>query len=115
MLTQGVTLETPPEFLVGCGCIPGQRCTLDGGCSCIAEQTVQAGGVVYDKHGRLRTKPGMPVYECNSACSCPADCSNRVVQRGISVRTSTLRCAHRASRGHCRPRAHSKPRARHAR
>ena len=42
--------------------------------------------VRYDKHGRLRVQPGMPVYECNAACACPPDCNNRVVQRGISVR-----------------------------
>ena len=83
---EGVCLEMPPEFLVGCtsdGC-----CSLAGGCTCCAEQVEQTGNVVYDAHGRLRKsfQFGTHIYECNAACACPPECSNRVVQRGISKR-----------------------------
>ena len=58
-------------------------CTSAGGCSCILDQLEQSGRVAYDENARLCVKPGTPVYECNAACSCPGDCGNRVVQRGI--------------------------------
>lgn len=32
----------------------------------------------------MQAAPGMPLYECNSACNCSSTCRNRVVQRGIS-------------------------------
>ena len=33
----------------------------------------------------------MPIYECNSACTCPAHCRNRIVQRGISQRIQVFK------------------------
>lgn len=109
---EGVCLETPAEFLVGCGCEEGPPvadkgaaikarkpawCSLDGGCSCCHEQVVQSGGVVYDGNGRLRKSYifGNPIYECNAACACGEACGNRVVQRGISKRIQVFKTRHK--------------------
>jgi histone-lysine N-methyltransferase SUV39H len=47
------------------------------------------GRFAYNKDGRLRPDlvswAGTPIWECNSNCSCTADCSNRVVQKGRTV------------------------------
>ena len=97
---EGVCLETPPEFLVGCTCEDnvaaaerGAWCGLDGGCTCLHEQVVQSNGVVYTSAGRLvpAFQFGTPIYECNAACACPGTCSNRVVQRGIAARLQVFK------------------------
>lgn len=31
----------------------------------------------------MRLRAGLPIYECNSRCSCGYECPNRVVQKGI--------------------------------
>ena len=75
----------------------GGVCTLDGGCSCCAEQVVQSGGAVYDAHGRHKKSYvfGNPNFECNAACTCGDACGNRVVQRGISKRLEVFKTKHK--------------------
>ncbi|RXG51198.1 Histone-lysine N-methyltransferase Su(var)3-9 [Armadillidium vulgare] len=34
---------------------------------------------------------GTPIYECNKACSCSAECTNRVVQNGRKVGLAIFR------------------------
>jgi hypothetical protein len=51
----------------------------------------------YLDDGRLRDDwpTGVPIYECNTRCTCDEDCRNRVVQRGSDVKLEvfkTLRC-----------------------
>ncbi|KAL7644709.1 UNVERIFIED_CONTAM: hypothetical protein RMT77_004522 [Armadillidium vulgare] len=45
----------------------------------------------YNKNGRLRVSLGTPIYECNKACSCSAECTNRVVQNGRKVGLAIFR------------------------
>ena len=45
----------------------------------------------YTLAGKIRIPPGNPIYECNSHCSCPQDCVNRVVQRGRKINMSIFR------------------------
>ena len=49
----------------------------------------------YSVAGKVRVPPGNPIYECNSHCGCPSDCTNRVVQRGRKV----TMCIFRTSNG----------------
>lgn len=39
----------------------------------------------YTVAGKVRVQPGTPIYECNAKCSCPSDCSNRIVQLGRKI------------------------------
>jgi len=101
---EGVSLQTPPEFLVGCAECAGSGhstdlCSSDATCNCCQEQVRQSGGIVYDEHRRLRRPESaawiMPIYECNAACSCPPDCRNRVVQRGICKSIQVFKTRHK--------------------
>ena len=87
---EGVVLDCDPEFLTGCTCTGG-GCSARVGCACCREQSLQTGGAAYDAKGLLKATPGMPIYECNSACACPGDCLNRIVQRGISKRLQVFK------------------------
>lgn len=70
------------NYLVGCGC--ERICTADT-CGCPRN----SGGVfAYDRNGRVCVKPGTPIYECNSNCSCGMSCRNRVLQRGRTMKVS---------------------------
>lgn len=70
------------DYLVGCSC--ERICTTDT-CDCPRN----SGGVfAYDRNGRVRVKPGTPIYECNSRCPCGLSCRNRVLQRGRTVKVS---------------------------
>lgn len=70
------------DYLVGCSC--ERICTMDT-CDCPRN----SGGVfAYDRNGRVRVKPGTPIYECNSRCPCGLSCRNRVLQRGRTVKVS---------------------------
>lgn len=74
------------DFLVGCNCV--RLCTMES-CECPRN----SGGVLaYDRDGRVRVKPGTPIYECNKHCQCGLSCRNRVLQRGrkVKVRPKTL-------------------------
>ncbi|VDI08402.1 histone-lysine N-methyltransferase SETMAR [Mytilus galloprovincialis] len=78
--------------------IPGPGCEMDDfedkllGCQCLAcdrdcKCTAQYGNAYKDKKIDLTLLGSSvtPVFECNSNCSCPSQCQNRVVQHGISV------------------------------
>lgn len=72
------------DYLVGCNC--ERICTMDS-CDCPRN----SGGVfAYDRNGRVRVKPGTPIYECNSRCPCGMSCRNRVLQRGRTVKVSGM-------------------------
>ena len=72
------------DYLVGCSC--ERICTMDS-CDCPRN----SGGVfAYDRNGRVRVKPGTPIYECNSRCPCGMSCRNRVLQRGRTVKVSEM-------------------------
>lgn len=42
------------------------------------------GGSAYNRHGQLLFARDC-IFECNSSCSCPPDCPNRVVGRGVAL------------------------------
>jgi len=73
------------EHYQGCSC-DLESCSRTSDCSCVGRF-----GSAYDTHGRLLdVNPYAdvlrPVIECNDLCSCGSSCSNRVVQRGITVK-----------------------------
>ncbi|PJF19747.1 Histone-lysine N-methyltransferase SUV39H2 [Paramicrosporidium saccamoebae] len=70
-----------PSFLIGCTCHPDRQCH-DGECACVSQNPDPRR--IYSSDGRLLITSG-PIYECNSKCSCPLSCPNRVVQRGRTV------------------------------
>ncbi|EMP26953.1 Histone-lysine N-methyltransferase SUV39H1 [Chelonia mydas] len=47
----------------------------------------------YNELGQVRIRAGLPIYECNARCRCGAECSNRVVQRGIRYDLCIFRTA----------------------
>ncbi|KAJ8409387.1 hypothetical protein AAFF_G00235850 [Aldrovandia affinis] len=81
----GCEIDPNEVTLLGCDC-HSQSCQ-QGSCSCL-----QAHGQAYDGQGRLKdhredeTEYSRPVFECNVLCGCSEACSNRVVQRGLSLR-----------------------------
>ncbi|XP_024118700.1 histone-lysine N-methyltransferase SUV39H1 isoform X1 [Oryzias melastigma] len=95
-VTNDVDLEGPPknftyinnykvgpgivlnEMAVGCDCI---NCLEDPVNGCCPGASLHR--MAYNDRGQVRIKPGSPIYECNSRCSCGPDCPNRVVQKGI--------------------------------
>ena len=81
------------DSLVGCNCyLLGKRCGPKAEHCC----SKMAGALyAYTSAGKIRIEPGNPIYECNSKCACPPDCTNRVVQHG---RTVPL-CVFRTSNG----------------
>lgn len=78
----GVTIPDDPP--IGCECTA---------CNCRAKACcgMQAGLYAYTLNKRLRVAPGTPIYECNKACKCSSECSNRVVQGGRSVKLCIYR------------------------
>ncbi|XP_072932753.1 histone-lysine N-methyltransferase SUV39H2-like isoform X1 [Epargyreus clarus] len=82
----GVTI--PDEPPIGCECTS---------CNCRSKSCcgMQAGLYAYTANKRLRVASGTPVYECNKACKCSSDCTNRVVQKGRSLKL----CIFRTSNG----------------
>ncbi|THH04749.1 hypothetical protein EW145_g5290 [Phellinidium pouzarii] len=79
----------PPDYdnLQGCTCI-GKCNPRSKTCACVKRQKAAItatghtwDGFVYDKDGHLR-EHGFPIFECNDACGCTDDCTNRVVQLG---------------------------------
>lgn len=80
----GCTVDPTEVTLPGCSC--RSHSCIPGSCSCL-----QTYGRAYDTTGRLlnliRTDSyASPVFECNALCTCSDACSNRVVQRGLSLR-----------------------------
>lgn len=79
--------------LCGCQCyVLGKRCDPRAEHCCPS----MAGAVFgYTKTGKVRVVPGTPLYECNSKCSCPMDCWNRVIQRGRTMPLAIFRTENR--------------------
>lgn len=73
------------DYLVGCSC---ERICLMETCDCPRNS---GGELAYDRNGRVRVKPGTPIYECNSLCPCSLSCRNRVLQRGRTVKVAIFR------------------------
>jgi len=76
---KGVPNPAEHEPVTYCSC---QKCgTGDFGCCPMQLESEFA----YFTNGRVKVSPGMPIYECNSACSCGPECCNRVVQKLRSI------------------------------
>ena len=85
MAGEGVLLEQ--NAVVGCECT-----------NCVKEKSSCCGRnagseFAYYTKKTVRLPPGMPIYECNSKCSCGPDCPNRVVQQGRKHRVCVFRTA----------------------
>lgn len=82
----GVPNPSDPEVsgsLCGCECyVLGKKCGSKSSLCCPKMANAE---FAYSKAGKVQVEPGTPIYECNSKCSCPADCVNRVVQHGRKV------------------------------
>ncbi|XP_028439667.1 histone-lysine N-methyltransferase SUV39H1 isoform X1 [Perca flavescens] len=72
---QGIVLD---EMAVGCEC---KNCLEEPINGCCPGASLHR--MAYNDKGQVRIRPGQPIYECNSRCSCSLDCPNRVVQKGI--------------------------------
>ncbi|KAM9752445.1 histone-lysine N-methyltransferase SUV39H1-like isoform 1-T1 [Menidia menidia] len=95
-VTNDVDLEGPPKgftyinnYKVGPGIVLNEMAL---GCECKSCLERPVNGccpgaslhrMAYNERGQVRLRPGQPIYECNSRCSCGPDCPNRVVQKGI--------------------------------
>ena len=80
---EGVPNPTTTETLCGCSCFAlGKKCGPRSGQCC---PNLAQSQFAYTMSGRVRVDPGIPIYECNSRCSCPPDCANRVVQHGRKI------------------------------
>ena len=75
--------------ICGCTCyIMGKRCGPKNQHCC---PKMAGADFPYSPAGKIRLPPGNPIYECNSLCSCPQDCLNRVVQRGRKINMCIFR------------------------
>ncbi|XP_043074273.1 histone-lysine N-methyltransferase SETDB1-A isoform X2 [Puntigrus tetrazona] len=102
VLAPGVSINTSPDFLIGCDCTDG--CRDRSKCAC-HQLTIEAtslcnGGPVDSSagytHKRLPTTLPTGVYECNSLCRCdPRMCSNRLVQHGLQLRLELFMTQHK--------------------
>ena len=82
----GVPKPTDPEVsssLCGCECyVLGKKCGTKSSICCPKMANAE---FAYSRAGKVQVEPGTPIYECNSKCSCPADCLNKVVQHGRKI------------------------------
>ncbi|KOB71065.1 putative heterochromatin protein isoform 2 [Operophtera brumata] len=80
----GTGVEIPDEPPIGCDCTA---------CNCRSKTCcgMQAGLYAYTVKKRLRVASGTPIYECNKACKCSSECSNRVVQHGRNIKLTIFR------------------------
>ncbi|XP_015174103.1 PREDICTED: histone-lysine N-methyltransferase SUV39H2 [Polistes dominula] len=70
---EGVVIpEDPP---IGCNCI---NCGSNTKCCFVQNDST----FPYTSKGKIRVKPGTPIYECNKRCKCDINCPNRIIQRG---------------------------------
>ncbi|XP_068162680.1 histone-lysine N-methyltransferase SUV39H1-like isoform X1 [Antennarius striatus] len=74
---QGIVLNV---MAVGCECKDCFHEPVNGCCPGASLHRM-----AYNEKGQVRIRPGKPIYECNSQCSCDPDCPNRVVQKGIQI------------------------------
>lgn len=71
-----------PAFLIRCDCtVCDAKCHEDS--------------AMYAEDGTLLVEQGSPIYECNSACGCPKECRNRIVQRGRTVPLQIFKTKHK--------------------
>eukprot|EP00058_Branchiostoma_floridae_P014302 XP_002599790.1 hypothetical protein BRAFLDRAFT_70261 [Branchiostoma floridae] len=84
----------PSEIMYeGCDC-QTPSCSTD--CPCILRY-----GPTYDKTGCLLTEElektfrSKPILECNTSCQCGEPCSNRVAQKGVSLKLEVFRAPHK--------------------
>jgi histone-lysine N-methyltransferase SUV39H len=86
MYDRGVPDPNLPQVrdsLCGCQCYHlGKRCGPKAPYCCSIMADVP---FAYTLAGKVCVTPGTPIYECNWKCSCPMDCSNRVVQHGRKI------------------------------
>lgn len=80
----GAGVVIPNEPPIGCDC---------SACNCRSKTCcgMQAGLYAYTVKKRLRVASGTPIYECNKACKCSSECSNRVVQHGRNIKLTIFR------------------------
>lgn len=80
----GAGVIIPDEPPIGCDCVA---------CNCRSKSCcgMQAGLYAYTVKKRLRVASGTPIYECNKACKCTSECSNRVVQHGRNIKLTIFR------------------------
>ncbi|XP_064399849.1 histone-lysine N-methyltransferase SUV39H2-like [Halichondria panicea] len=75
----GVPDPSTPEVSSSlCGCECEENCGTKSSCC----PSMAGVAFAYTRSGNVRVQTGTPIYECNSKCSCPPDCVNRVVQHG---------------------------------
>ncbi|XP_059185634.1 histone-lysine N-methyltransferase SETMAR [Centropristis striata] len=105
LIERSSTVKTFPEFQYSPDNTEGPGCSIDPsevtlpGCSCVSHSCftdscscLQTHGQAYDSTGTLlnlsRTDSAYssPVFECNALCTCSDACSNRLVQRGVTLR-----------------------------
>ena len=83
----GVPDPSSPEVsssLCGCECYSlGKKCGTRSASFCCPKMANVP--FAYSKAGKVQVEPGTPIYECNSKCSCPPDCWNKVVQHGRKI------------------------------
>uniref|UniRef100_A0A673I9R2 [histone H3]-lysine(4) N-trimethyltransferase n=1 Tax=Sinocyclocheilus rhinocerous TaxID=307959 RepID=A0A673I9R2_9TELE len=105
----GVSVNTSPDFLIGCDCTDG--CQDRSKCAChqlTVEATSLCSGGPVDisagyTHKRLPTTLPTGVYECNPLCRCdPRMCSNKLVQHGLQLRLELFMTQHKGWGIRCR-------------
>ncbi|XP_071394128.1 histone-lysine N-methyltransferase SETDB1-B-like [Centroberyx affinis] len=98
VVTDGISINTSHDFMVGCDCTDGCRDSV--ACSCrqmTVQTTALSPGGPEDisagyTHKRLYGCVTTGVYECNPLCRCDRRmCSNRVVQHGIQLRLQVFK------------------------
>ena len=94
MYGEGVPNPQKPDMaarICGCTCyIMGKRCLPKNEHCC---PKMAGADFPYSLAGKVRLPPGNPIYECNSRCSCPPDCTNRIVQHGRKINMCIFRTA----------------------
>lgn len=82
----GVPNPSNPDLsssLCGCECYYlGRKCGPKSEFCCAH---MAGSRFAYTPAGKVKVPPGTPIYECNTKCSCPSDCSNRIVQLGRKI------------------------------
>lgn len=72
------------DRLCGCNCyLLGKKCNSKQAKHCCPHMAGEQ--FPYSIAGKVKVAPGSPIFECNSKCSCPYDCANRVVQQGRMI------------------------------
>ena len=93
---EGVPDPKNPDMagrICGCTCyLMGKKCSPKSQHCC---PQMALANFPYSPAGKVKLPPGNPIYECNSHCSCPHDCANRVVQHGRKINM----CIFRTSNG----------------